>query len=230
MKTLVIVESPAKARTISRYLDSNYIVKASVGHIRDLPSSTMGVNVKDNFSVRYITMPGKEKIIKELKAAADQADRVLLATDPDREGEAIAWHLANVLDLDQTAQIRISFNEISSSAVRGAIDTARPLDKNLIDSQQSRRILDRLVGYELSPLLWAKVRKGLSAGRVQSVATRLIVIREREIAAFKPEEYWLLTAFCKKIRRNHLVLYIMERKSIIECAASNYQIRKRLIP
>ena len=163
VKTLVIVESPAKARTISRYLDSNYIVKASVGHIRDLPSSTMGVNVKDNFSVRYITMPGKEKIIKELKTAAAQADRILLATDPDREGEAIAWHLANVLDLDQTEQIRISFNEISSRAIKEAIDTARPLDKNLIDSQQSRRILDRLVGYELSPLLWKKVRKGLSA-------------------------------------------------------------------
>jgi DNA topoisomerase-1 len=198
VKTLVIVESPAKARTISRYLDSNYIVKASVGHIRDLPSSTMGVNVKDNFSVRYITMPGKEKIIKELKTAAAQADRILLATDPDREGEAIAWHLANVLDLDQTEQIRISFNEISNRAIKEAIDTARPLDKNLIDSQQSRRILDRLVGYELSPLLWKKVRKGLSAGRVQSVATRLIVMREREITAFIPEEYWLLTAFLQR--------------------------------
>ena len=133
----------------------------------------MGVNVKDNFSVRYITMPGKEKIIKELKTAA-ASDRILLATDPDREGEAIAWHLANVLDLDQTEQIRISFNEISSRAIKEAIDTARPLDKNLIDSQQSRRILDRLVGYELSPLLWKKVRKGLSAGRVQSVRRGLL--------------------------------------------------------
>ena len=140
VETLVIVESPAKARTISRYLDSNYIVKACRAYPR-FAIFNHGVNVKDNFSVRYITMPGKEKIIKELKTAAAQADRILLAIDPDREGEAIAWHLANVLDLDQTEQIRISFNEISSRAIKEAIDTARPLDKNLIDSQQSRRIL-----------------------------------------------------------------------------------------
>ena len=197
MKTLVIVESPAKARTISRYLDQDYIIKASVGHIRDLPSGTMGVNVKDNFSVRYITMPGKEKVIRELRSAAAKSDRVLLATDPDREGEAIAWHLANVLDLDSTTDLRIAFNEISSHAVKEALTKVRPLNMDLVDSQQSRRILDRLVGYELSPLLWRKVRKGLSAGRVQSVATRLIVMREREIDAFVPEEYWLLAAFLK---------------------------------
>ena len=197
VKTLVIVESPAKAKTISRYLEDDYIVKASVGHIRDLPSSTIGVDVKNDFAVRYITMPGKEKVVKELKTAADKADNILLATDPDREGEAIAWHLATILNLDPAADIRIAFNEISSKAVKEALSASRPLNMDLIDSQQSRRILDRLVGYELSPLLWNKVRKGLSAGRVQSVATRLIVMREREISAFIPEEYWLLAAFLK---------------------------------
>ncbi len=197
MKTLIIVESPAKAKTIGRYLDKDYEVKASVGHIRDLPSSTMGVDVNNNFAVRYINMPGKEKIIRELKAAAEKADQILLATDPDREGEAIAWHLANILGLDFSSNLRIAFNEISSRAVKDALQASRPLDMNLVDSQQSRRILDRLVGYELSPLLWKKIKKGLSAGRVQSVATRLIVIREREIDAFVPEEYWLLAAFLK---------------------------------
>lgn len=197
VKTLVIVESPAKGKTISRYLNDDYIVKASVGHIRDLPSSTMGVDVNNDFAVRYITMPGKEKVVKELKTAAEKADNILLATDPDREGEAIAWHLSTVLDLDPEDDIRIAFNEISSKAVKEALGASRPLDMDLVDSQQSRRILDRLVGYELSPLLWNKIRKGLSAGRVQSVATRLIVMREREISAFVPEEYWLLAAFLK---------------------------------
>lgn len=197
MKTLIIVESPAKAKTISRYLDDDYVVKASVGHIRDLPSSTMGVDVNNDFAVRYITMPGKEKVVRELKTAAEKADNILLATDPDREGEAIAWHLSTILNLDPDSNIRIAFNEISSKAVKEALNASRPINLDLVDSQQSRRILDRLVGYELSPLLWSKIRKGLSAGRVQSVATRLIVMREREISAFVPEEYWLLAAFLK---------------------------------
>ena len=157
----------------------------------------MGVDVNNDFAVRYITMPGKEKVVKELKTAAEKADNILLATDPDREGEAIAWHLSTVLDLDPEDDIRIAFNEISSKAVKEALGASRPLNMDLVDSQQSRRILDRLVGYELSPLLWNKIRKGLSAGRVQSVATRLIVMREREISAFVPEEYWLLAAFLK---------------------------------
>lgn len=197
-KNLVIVESPAKAKTIGRYLGKDYRITASVGHIRDLPSATLGVDVNQGFKPRYITMKGKEKVIREMKDMAVDADRILIATDPDREGEAIAWHIAQVLKIDETSNCRISFNEITEKAVKLAVTRPRPIDMNLVNSQQARRILDRLVGYELSPLLWKKVRKGLSAGRVQSVATRLIVDREREIRAFKPEEYWLLTAFLKK--------------------------------
>lgn len=197
-KSLVIVESPAKAKTIGRYLGDKYILRSSVGHIRDLPSGTIGVNVKDNFKPLYINMPGKEKIVRDLKTQAEKADRVLIATDPDREGEAIARHLATILDLDPDDDIRISFNEITASSVKKAVETPRPIDINLVNAQQARRILDRLVGYELSPLLWQKIRKGLSAGRVQSVATRLIVIREREIEAFVPEEYWLLSAYLRR--------------------------------
>ncbi len=197
-KTLVIVESPAKAKTIGRYLGNNYRITASVGHIRDLPSSTLGVDVDNDFKPRYITMKGKEKVIRELKDMAEQSDRILLATDPDREGEAIAWHIANVLKLDVNEPIRIFFNEITEQAVKAAVNEPRPIDLNLVNSQQARRILDRLVGYELSPLLWKKIRKGLSAGRVQSVATRMIVERERDIDAFVPEEYHLLTALLSK--------------------------------
>lgn len=193
-KTLVIVESPAKAKTIGRYLGKDYDVEASVGHVRDLPRSTLGVDVDNDFKPRYITMPGKETVIRQLKKKKDKAENVLLATDPDREGEAIAWHLAHALKIDPQSECRISFNEISRKAVTEALDKARPIDMQLVNSQQTRRILDRLVGYELSPLLWKKVLKGLSAGRVQSLATRMIVVREREIKAFKPEEYWLLTA------------------------------------
>lgn len=191
-KTLVIVESPAKAKTIERYLGKGYTVAASVGHIRDLPASTIGVDVAHDFKPRYITMPGKEMVIRELQQKAGKADQILLATDPDREGEAIAWHLATVLKLDPHSPCRVTFNEITKSAVSQAIREPRAIDLDLVNAQQTRRILDRLVGYELSPLLWRKVMKGLSAGRVQSLATRMIVVREREIAAFKPEEYWLL--------------------------------------
>lgn len=197
-KNLVIVESPAKARTIGRYLGPEYKIAASVGHIRDLPSSTMGVDVTDNYRPQYTNMKGKEKVIRELKDLAKAADNILLATDPDREGEAIAWHVAQILSVDPATPCRISFNEITAPAVKKAVAEPRPLDMDLINSQQARRILDRLVGYELSPLLWKKVKTGLSAGRVQSVATRLVVQREREITAFKPEEYWLLTAWLKQ--------------------------------
>lgn len=197
-KSLVIVESPAKAKTIARYLGDDYILRSSVGHIRDLPSGTIGVNVNNDFKPLYINMPGKEKIVRDLKTQAEKADKVLLATDPDREGEAIARHLAHILDLNPEDDIRISFNEITASSVKEAVENPRPIDANLFYAQQARRILDRLVGYELSPLLWQKIRKGLSAGRVQSVATRLIVIREREIDAFVPEEYWLLSAYLRR--------------------------------
>jgi DNA topoisomerase-1 len=197
-KKLVIVESPAKAKTIGRYLGKDYRISASVGHIRDLPSATLGVDVAHGYQPRYISMKGKEKVIRELKDLAAAAERVYIATDPDREGEAIAWHLAQVLKIDENSLCRISFNEITESAVRHAIANPRPVDMNLVNSQQARRILDRLVGYELSPLLWKKIKKGLSAGRVQSVATKLIVDREREITAFTSEEYWLLTAMLRK--------------------------------
>ena len=189
-KNLVIVESPAKAKTIGRYLGKDYKITASVGHIRDLPSSTMGVDVKHDFRPTYINMRGKEKVIRELKEYAAAAERVYIATDPDREGEAIAWHIAKVLNIDLDDDCRISFNEITEKAVQTAITAPRKIDIDLVNAQQARRILDRLVGYELSPLLWAKVRKGLSAGRVQSVATKLVVDREKEIDAFVPEEYW----------------------------------------
>ena len=193
-RKLVIVESPAKAKTIGRYLGKEYRISASVGHIRDLPSSTIGVDVKKNFKPTYINMKGKEKIIRELKDLAKDSDQVYIATDPDREGEAIAWHIAGILGIDVTSACRISFNEITQKAVQAAIAEPRPIDLDLVNAQQARRILDRLVGYELSTLLWKKVRKGLSAGRVQSVATRMIVDRENEITAFINEEYWNLTA------------------------------------
>lgn len=197
-KHLVIVESPAKAKTISRYLGKQYQVAASVGHVRDLPASKLGVDVENQYQPQYVTVKGKEKVIRELKDLASSAESVLIATDPDREGEAIAWHLAQILGINEDSACRISFNEITESAVKHAIKQPRPIDMNLVNSQQARRVLDRLVGYELSPLLWKKVKTGLSAGRVQSVATRLVVEREREIEAFKPEEYWLLTAWLRK--------------------------------
>lgn len=196
-KNLVIVESPAKAKTIGQYLGKDYKITASVGHIRDLPSSTIGVDVKDNFKPRYINMRGKHKVIKELKALAQDSENIYLATDPDREGEAIAWHLATLLKIDAESNCRVTFNEITPKAVKKAMESPRPIDMDLVNSQQARRILDRLVGYELSPLLWKKIRKGLSAGRVQSVATRMLVEREREINAFIPEEYWNIYAFLK---------------------------------
>lgn len=197
-KDLVIVESPAKAKTIGKYLGSKYIVKASVGHVRDLPKSKLGIDLDNNFEPHYITIRGKGEIIKELKKATKKANKVYLATDPDREGEAISWHLANILKLDEKDNIRIAFNEITKGAIKKAIKNPRTLDNNLINAQQARRILDRIVGYKISPLLWEKVDKGLSAGRVQSVAVKLICDREKEINKFEPEEYWSIDIDIKK--------------------------------
>ena len=189
---LVIVESPSKAKTIGKYLGPDYAVKASMGHLRDLPKSTMGVDLEHDFTPKYLPVSGKEDLIKELKKAAAQADTVYLATDPDREGEAISWHLKELLQLPDDKARRVTFNEITQKVVRESIAAPRDIDYDLVDAQQARRILDRLVGYQLSPLLWKKVRRGLSAGRVQSVATRLVVDRENEIRAFIPKEYWSL--------------------------------------
>ncbi len=196
--TLIIVESPAKAKTISRFLGKKFVVKASMGHVRDLPKSQFGVDVDKNFEPKYITIRGKGEIIKELKTAVKKADHVFIASDPDREGEAIAWHLQELLELDKDEPCRIEFNEITKGAVQTAVKHPRPIDQNRVNAQQARRILDRLVGYNLSPLLWRKVKKGLSAGRVQSVAVRLICDREEEIKTFQPEEYWSLTATLQK--------------------------------
>lgn len=190
MKTLVIVESPTKAKTISKFLGKNFIVKSSFGHVRDLPKSKLGVDVENNFEPHYIVSRDKTKVAKELKDAAKKTDAILFATDEDREGEAISWHLANILGIEPDKAKRIVFHEITKHAITHAIDNPRALDLKMVDAQQARRILDRLVGYELSPFLWRKVARGLSAGRVQSVAVRLIVEREREIKSFKAEEYW----------------------------------------
>ncbi|MDF2039700.1 type I DNA topoisomerase [Cytobacillus oceanisediminis] len=187
---LVIVESPAKAKTIERYLGKKYKVRASMGHVRDLPKSQMGIDVENNFEPKYITIRGKGPVLKELKSAAKKAKKIYLAADPDREGEAIAWHLAHSLDMDITSDCRVVFNEITKDAIKESFKHPRPINMDLVDAQQARRMLDRLVGYNISPLLWKKVKKGLSAGRVQSVAVRLIIDREKEIKDFIPEEYW----------------------------------------
>ena len=191
---LIIVESPAKANTIKKFLGGNTKVVASMGHIRDLPKSKLGVNVENNFEPEYINIRGKGDLIKSLKKDAKEAKKVYLATDPDREGEAIAWHLAHILEIDDTKGSRVTFNEITKTAVQKAIKEPRDIDKNLVDAQQARRVLDRIVGYKISPLLWKKVQKGLSAGRVQSVAVKLIVDREEEIENFIPQEYWNIFA------------------------------------
>jgi DNA topoisomerase I len=195
---LVIVESPAKAKTIERYLGKKYKVRASMGHVRDLPKSQMGVDVEKEFEPKYITIRGKGPVLKELKTAAKKAKKIFLAADPDREGEAIAWHLAHSLDMDTKSQCRVVFNEITKDAIKESFKHPRPINMDLVDAQQARRILDRLVGYNISPLLWKKVKKGLSAGRVQSVAVRLIIDRENEIKGFEPEEYWSIVGEFKK--------------------------------
>lgn len=187
---LVIVESPAKAKTIEKYLGKRYKVIASMGHVRDLPRSQMGVDVEDNYEPKYITIRGKGPVVKDLKKYAKKAKKIFLASDPDREGEAIAWHLSKILELEESKENRVVFNEITKDAVKESFKHPRGIEMNLVDAQQARRILDRLVGYNISPVLWKKVKKGLSAGRVQSVALRLVIDRENEIRNFKPEEYW----------------------------------------
>ena len=194
MANLVIVESPSKAKTIKGYLGKNYKVTASVGHVRDLPKSSLGIDIENNFTPKYINIRGKGDLIKELKSEAKSADTVFLATDPDREGEAIAWHLAQVLGIDDKKIKRAKFNEITKPAVKDAIKSSGKIDMNLVDAQQARRLLDRIVGYKLSPVLWKNIKSGLSAGRVQSVATRMIVDRENEIRKFVPKEYWTVDA------------------------------------
>jgi len=194
MKSLLIVESPTKVKTLSKFLGKNFTIKASVGHIKDLPKKELGVDIENNLTPTYVVIEGKEKVLKELKKAAKSAERIYLGPDPDREGEAIAWHIAEELNGSADKVFRVEFNEITEKAVTDAIKHPRKIDMNLVDAQQARRILDRLVGYKLSPLLWRKVRRGLSAGRVQSVAVRLVVDREKEIGAFVTEEYWSITA------------------------------------
>ena len=196
-KYLVIVESPAKVKTIKKFLGSNYEVMASQGHVRDLPKSQMGVDVEHDFEPKYITIRGKGEILAALRKEVKKADKVYLATDPDREGEAISWHLSKALKLEDKDIYRITFNEITKSAVKAAIKDARKIDMNLVDAQQARRVLDRVVGYSISPVLWAKIKRGLSAGRVQSVALRIICDRENEIDAFIPDEYWTMDATLK---------------------------------
>ena len=196
-KYLVIVESPAKVKTIKKFLGSNYDVEASNGHVRDFPKSQFGIDVEHDFEPKYITIRGKGELLAKLRKSAKKADKIYLATDPDREGEAISWHLMQALKEDPKKMHRITFNEITKTAVKASIKQARDLDMDLVDAQQARRMLDRMVGYKISPLLWQKVKRGLSAGRVQSVVLRLIGDREDEINAFIPDEYWSLDAHLK---------------------------------
>ncbi len=228
-KTLVIVESPSKAKTIGKYLGSRYNVIASVGHVRDLPKSKLGIDIDDNFEPQYISIRGKGDLIKTLKKEASKASKVYLATDPDREGEAISWHLAFLLDLDPEEACRIEFNEITKDTIKEAIKHPRKINMGLVDAQQARRVLDRLVGYQISPLLWRKVRKGLSAGRVQSAALKIICDREREIEKFEPKEFWNITAEFKKGKKFQAKLAEANgKKIVVENKAQNDNIIKEL--
>ena len=193
-KNLIIVESPAKSKTIKKFLGKNYEVVASNGHVRDMPKSQRGIDFENDFEPHYITIRGKGELLAGLRKEVKKADRVFLATDPDREGEAISWHLCQALKLDPSKTSRITFNEITKNAVRQSLKQSRDIDMDLVDAQQARRVLDRMVGYSISPLLWQKVKRGLSAGRVQSVALRIIADREAQIDAFIPKEYWTLEA------------------------------------
>ena len=197
-KNLIIVESPSKAKTIEKFLGSRYRVVATKGHLRDLPKSRLGVDIEDNFSPEYINVRGKGDTIREIKEAVKDSSKVFLATDPDREGEAISWHVCNLLGIDPLKADRITFQEITKPAVTEAVKHPRPVDMALVDAQQGRRVLDRVVGYKISPLLWAKVARGLSAGRVQSAALKIICDRESEIEAFIPKEYWSITGTFSK--------------------------------
>ncbi len=215
---LVIVESPAKAKTIKKYLGSSYKVVASMGHLRDLPKSQLGVDIEHNFEPKYITIRGKGDLIAKLKKDAKSSKKIFLATDPDREGEAISWHLANLLGVDTSKPCRITFNEITKNAVSSAVKHPKEIDMNLVDAQQARRVLDRIVGYKISPLLWKKVKKGLSAGRVQSVAAKLICDREEEIEKFVPKEYWTIAAELLKGKTAFASRFYGDEKGKIEIA------------
>lgn len=218
MSKLLIVESPAKAKTIGKYLGPDYVVKASMGHLRDLPRKKMGVDIDGDFKPQYEPIEGKDKIIDDLRQAADQSEFVYLATDPDREGEAISWHLKEMLHLPDDKTKRVTFNEITKKAVVAGVANPRDIDMNLVDAQQGRRILDRIVGYQLSPFLWRKVRAGLSAGRVQSAVTRLVVDREREIQAFQPQEYWTIQVTLTAKRKNFAANFYGDSQGKIELA------------
>ena len=211
-KTLIIVESPAKSKTIEKFLGADYVVKASMGHLRDLPKMQMGVSISNGFLPRYLNVPGRKSVIEDLRKEADAAKAVYLATDPDREGEAISWHLAHILNMDGTTPCRVTFNEITKSAIQEAVEHPRAIDMDMVDAQQARRVLDRIVGYKLSPLLWKKICKGLSAGRVQSVAVRIICEREREIQAFVPEEYWTIEGEYKTANKEKFPVTVTHRK------------------
>ena len=213
---LVIVESPSKASTIKKYLGKGYNVIASMGHVIDLPKSQIAIDFENNYEPKYITIRGKGDLVKSLKKEAKNADKIYLATDPDREGEAISWHLANLLEIDKNSDCRITFNEITKKAVSASIKSPRPINENLVDAQQARRVLDRIVGYKISPLLWKKVKKGLSAGRVQSVATKLICDRENEINEFIPREYWSLDASLMKGKKKFTAKFYGENNKKIE--------------
>ncbi|MDU7547333.1 type I DNA topoisomerase [Clostridium perfringens] len=213
---LVIVESPAKAKTIEKYLGKNYVVEASMGHVRDLPKSQLGVDIENEYNPKYITIRGKGELLSKLRKLAKKSDKIYLATDPDREGEAISWHLANVLKIDENENCRIEFNEITKEAVKNSIKHPRKINCNLVDAQQARRVLDRLVGYEISPLLWRNVKWGLSAGRVQSAALKLICDREEEIKKFNPEEYWTVDVKLKKGKKPFPVKLTTKNKKKIE--------------
>ena len=233
---LVIVESPAKAKTIEKFLGKGYKVEASQGHVRDLPKSQIGVDPSHDFAMKYITIRGRGDILARIRKEAKGADVIYLATDPDREGEAISWHLANVLDIDTAQKCRIEFHEITKKAVKDAISHPRAIDMDRVDAQQARRALDRLVGYKISPLLWAKIKKGLSAGRVQSVATRLVVDREREIEAFIPEEYWDVTAKFeaptqkgRKVSYDAKLVLLDGKKAVIRNEAEAKAAKKRIL-
>ncbi len=217
-KKIVIVESPAKVKTIKKYLGSSYEVVASKGHVRDLPKSTMGIDINNDFEPKYITIRGKGDLISDLKKKTKDADKVYLATDPDREGEAISWHLSQILELDPKKQARITFNEITKNAITESIKNPREIDMNLVDAQQARRVLDRLVGYSISPILWEKVKKGLSAGRVQSVALRMVCDRDAQIDAFVPEEFWEIEAVIsvKGSRKNITAKFYGDKNGRIE--------------
>ena len=252
-KTLIIVESPAKSKTIEKFLGDDYVVKASMGHLRDLPKMQMGVSITNGFLPRYLNVPGRKAVIEDLRKEADKAKAVYLATDPDREGEAISWHLAHILNIDGTTPCRVTFNEITKHAIQEAMATPRPIDMHMVDAQQARRVLDRIVGYKLSPLLWKKICKGLSAGRVQSVAVRIICDREREIQAFIPEEYWTIEGvyqtakneqfdvvvthkgdekltISNEIESNEVLRVIRDRESVVSSVQSKQRSRKAPAP